>query len=335
VQSIPAAIIFVDSFKRSDPSGQGQSWAVDYYPLRLCEVDHHDSLALINNRDSGLRVDFSLKLGSFIRYKEKPDSTQWNCLAEFDSLRNIQDFRPQYFVIDAFINDDLNGHTLFTPNDLEEEYVWENLVRVISRSHNMKESVFIRLSKPQLRHTGLRRVREYLELPAGNKSTPVEPYTEGFLTSYTVRPAKEYRVDITIFDSPYDTSTGLKQHSGIEMKASSDQVYVAQPFHSIVSGLIERSAILSFKRTTESLLTTIAFTITDTKDNTTTNNPVFHLYITPKWITTVCFLVFVIAGSLLLSFDWKLLKVVGSLALGAAAFIAYRRLPVASGKSGS
>lgn len=340
--NVPALIVFVDSLKKASSEESGaRAWEINYFPLRLCEISRIPSIA---QRPSHARVEFSLKLGQFVRYKSAGTKEQWHSrIAQFDSQRLISATdKPSYFAV--------IGSDLFTTTEsVDVGDDWETMIRFVSQSEQMKNAVFMKLSRPQLRQTRMRRLREFLEIPAPSIVTKdVPPYTEGSLTTYTVRPAREYRIDITIYDSPY-TTTGLGQHSGLEIKSSSDQVYLAQPFHSIVSGLLERSAILSFKRTTEPLLTTLAFTVTDTKDNTTTNNPVLHLYITPYILITLLFLVLVFFGSLSVSLDieafktfasedlahflYAVTKISGSFMLVWAAYIAYKILPKTTARS--
>jgi hypothetical protein len=334
---IPALVVFVDS-QVAPVTFEVQS--VTYYPLRLCKILKVPSSS---DKSDESRLEFDLELGDYVLYDSSQAVGQWHRdIAVLDPLRGMRNAKPTYFAIVADRKFELDHKV-----DLAQR--WESLVTLLARSNQMKDAVFIRLSRPELRDKSLkRRAMEYLDISVENESGFVEPSTEGLLTSYQVQPAKEYRIDITIFDSPFP-STGIGQNSGLQLQASSDQVYLAQPFHTVVSGLVERSAILSFKRTTERLLTTLAFTVTDIKPETTTNNPVMHLYITPRRRILVSFLLLVFFGTFLVSLDvdgirlviddiskahfvFAITKILGSFMVGAAAFLAYQALPSAGAK---
>jgi hypothetical protein len=325
--NVPAVIIFVDSLPKNETD---KELRVNHYPLRLCEISRMPPFADLSTSPPQRRVDLSLKLGDFVYYDGQMGGDQWHQqLAVEDERRKISDSSRRYFVITASDRFRVKNPPL-PPSDK-----WEILTQFVAKSTQMSKAVFLRFG-------------DLMELEESVSHKQVKPYFGGAITAYPVKPAKEYRLDITVFDSPF-TATGLGENSELEIKVSSDQVYVSQPFHSVVSGLVERSTILSCKRTTEALFTTMVFSVTGTQPGTTTNSPVLTLRTKPSVWRLVLFVLFVAVGAVTLSVDidtakwlwieWLQhqqdsvglfvlgLKMMGLLAATSAAFIAYRKLP--------
>jgi hypothetical protein len=197
--NVPAVIIFVDSLPKTETE---KDLRVNHYPLRLCEITRMPPFDDLSNSPRQRRVDLSLKLGEFVYYDSNMPSDQWHLeLAAEDERRKISGSSSRYFVITA--SDRFrNKISTLPPSDK-----WEALTQFISKSTQMSKAVFLRFSD----------LVELEESAVSHKQ--VKPYFGGALTAYPVEPAKEYRLDITVFDSPY-TATGLGENSELEIKSA-------------------------------------------------------------------------------------------------------------------
>jgi hypothetical protein len=266
------------------------------------------------------RVKLFLQLGSYIEYKSSGDFRQWHQhLAVLDATREVKANRAKYFVVP--------GPDVFSTPQAPEQLSWEYLVNAVGHSARFRDSIFLRLSH----------VRSY-----GPRGADVRlgTYREGPRT-YLLRPGQAYQLDFDIFVKP-GAAPSQGQSPIVTLTSSSELITATKPFQSVVSGLVQESAIISCKRTIEETRAALTIEIGEpVKDVVNTPSPVLLLDVSVSRRVLWVFLVLVFLGGLLVSSDkdalgvilpapalWLwLAKFAGSVLLTIAAFMAFRKLP--------
>lgn len=310
LQNKKAVVVFVDV----DESG-----APTYFPLRRLQVlNTEPSIREASPGDLEERVIFSLSLGSFVPYESSEDKGQWHArVASFDESREFREQIPRYFVIPA--SDVFTGRT---PPTLT---AWESLVKCLSKSVKLGSAVF--LSVGRLRKGDQRK-----------SEIPLEEY-KAYGPTYHVLPGNVYKLDLALYEKP----TGMRQ-TQLTLSSSSETLQVNPPFQSVVSGLVQQTAIIACRRTVEETIAVVSIKVREpVKGRVNTPNPVFLLRIGMSRWALVHFVLLVTFGSLFLSVDMDvareafssttpaiaavLIKLLGSGLLAWAAYIAFRKLP--------
>lgn len=313
-------IVFVDT---------GTEKNVAYYPSRYVEIQKTlDVTWSEKSADDRERLYLPLRLGGFVRYN--PDSqsgtSQWHdAVKGFDRIREIEVTppgsadRPKYFVIE--------GKDVFAQSSESSGLAWEDLVSNLAESEKLKKGVFLRLN--HLREHALNKV---VEMKKGDRLI------------YSILPAKEYRLDFSVFEkhSPDETH--------VNVRTTNDILVVDRPFQSVVSGLVERSVLIACKRTIESALVTVNVSVSASEDATKvaqqSPNPIIFLQVSPSKLVLFGFAVSALFGSFLVSADaetvqqlWQafrlpyyasslwLVRSAGAILFAYAAWIGFRKLP--------
>ena len=138
-----------------------------------------------------------------------------------------------------------------------------------------------------------------------------------------------------------------RDETQLSVSCSNELVELDQPSQSIVSGLAEKSALVSCKRTVEDTIAVLTIKLKEpTRGVVNTPRPILHLHISLPGAILWTFVLLVFAGGLFVSADSNLIKeisatsypvalalackIVGSACLARAAHLALRQLP--SGK---
>ena len=308
------AIIFVDE------ASKGQ---FVYYPLRRVRILDGlpaDQAVRLGPRE---RVSLFLELADFIGYAPAHNPMQWNDrITPFDDIRRIQDGKPDYFIIKAI--------DIFTRASVAHLSAWEDVVSNVAKSHDLADAVFLNLENPQGFESGIS-----LALKQGSH-----------VPHYSVSPGEVYRLNMAVYEAK-GRETRLKLTS-----SSDDLVQVNQPFQSVVSGLSQKSARISCRRTTESKFIALGIEVmedssaTDSKNVVNSPNPTLLIKIGFSTSTLLCFLFLVALGAFFVSWDpdfvkeisstekfklWGLAaKAAGAALLALAAWIGFRKLPSAN-----
>ena len=176
--------------------------------------------------------------------------------------------------------------------------------------------------------------------------------------AYQLQTNNIYRVDLRVFDPKRTSGSRYK----IGVRSSSDLIVVSQPFSIALGGPTDHSVLLACKRTLENTLATLEIEIKGIRTGVlegepeessslptevSAAEPVYLLEVSPvKWILPT-FVVLIFLGFLLSNtspeffkeFDfvcyphwWALAcKTLGAMALGGAAYLAFRKLPSGGG----
>jgi hypothetical protein len=304
-----AVIIFVDEATKG---------TYTYYPLRRVRI--LQGLPIKGALTDRERFEIFLELREFVAYAHLNDPTQWNeRIAALDQVRNIRDDKPEFFLIRA--------SDFFTAALVSPLTAWENIVTNISRSHDLANCVFLKLERP----------KEF------DTQKPLQLEGSARIPQYAIRGGEVYSLDLAVYDAK-------RTEARLLLKSSSDDiVQVNQPFQSIVSGLAQKSAIVACRRTIERRLVALSVEVIEespgasTKSIVTSPNPVLLLrVVVPKW-TLALFVILVLFGTFLVSWDSEVVreisdtaafrfwgiaaKSIGASALAIAAWIAFRKLP--------
>jgi hypothetical protein len=308
----------------------GENNEVTYFPVRFVTIGAvRHSVAPISRIPERERIYLPLCLGEFVEYNPNNDKGQWHSsVMGFDALREITGPRPgkpAYFVID--------GSDVFSIPSHSERTAWEDLVSKLSESSGLRDGKFLRVDR--IRHD--------------STESEVDRTLEGKRLVYKLRPAEIYRLDFSVYER-----LAAKTETKISVATSSTELLtIDQPFQSVVSGLVEKSALIACKRTTEKALATISLAISESTEpqsgRINSPSPVLFVRISyPKWVI-ILFVLGIGVGTLLVSVDvetvkellisswgeyhaWTMaLKTVGAILLGGAAWLVFRRLP--SGRS--
>jgi len=313
----PAVVVFVD-FDPKLPTA--------YLPLRRVSIlEVSPPLRPGSTTDPEERIEFFLRLEEYIEYNPAEDFRQWhNALTALDTAREVKGNRARYFVV--------AGRNVFDPPRGQEQLNWENLVKAVAESTRFGDSIFLRLG----------RVAAY---GSGRNDAPLNPYREGRPRTYLLRPGHAYQLDFDVYVKP-GTAALRGRSPKVTVTSSSELIITTKPFQSVVSGLVQQSAIISCKRTIEDTRAALTVEIDEPiPDVVNTPGPVLLLDLSvPRWVV-VGFCILVFLGSLLVSSDketwaelvcsaavWTwLAKIAGSGLLAVAAFMAFRKLPAGQG----
>ncbi len=301
---------------------------VTYFPTRFVTIQQpripEGSISQALERE---RIYLPLRLGRFVEYKPGGDKGQWHEVVKgFDSLREIAGSKPgtpKYFVI--------GGRNQFTALAGSERTAWEDLVSKLSESSGLRAGRFLRIDDIKF---------------ASRESKAVGRIPKGERLAYDLRPAQIYRLDFSVYErSDEKTETKITVTT-----SSSELLTIDQPFQSVVSGLVEKSALIACKRTTEKALATISLAVSESTESqpgkVNSPSPVLFVQISySKWVILL-FLAAIIVGTFLVSLDFETVreylpckphawttafKLVGAGFLACAAWLVFRRLP--SGRS--
>lgn len=305
-------IIYVDQ----DPEKK-----VTYFPVRFVTVHRlEESLGSISRLTERERIHLPLRLEGFVTYEDGKDKMQWHeTVSRFDKVREITE-RPRYFVIP--------GRDGFG-TDSRSLVAWEDLVKKLSESSGLQNGVFLRL--------------DHLKEERGLMGD-VERTLKKDRLVYQLRPARTYRLDFSVFEPP------TRSEREITVKTSAAELLtIDQPHQATVSGLVEKSVLITTKRTIENTLATISVTVKDedgSPKRINSPNPRIYVQISPPIATLIFFLALVFFGSFLASADSDMAKQLfgpdlhlvwlwagkglGALLLVGAAYLAFRRLPSGS-----
>jgi hypothetical protein len=313
-------IVFVDS----DRNGE-----VTYLPLRKATIHSVSSEQGVDACPSPKeRIKLSLQLGNYIEYKDSLDQRQWHeTIRTFDVLREIANGRPKYFVI---VGEDRFAECRHSPS-----VGWEDLVNAISKSNEFPDATFMRLSH----------IKEY----GGRSASDAPREYRGDRLFYLFRPAKIYRLDLSLFERA-GSSRGPGDAATLEVRASArDSLEIDQPHQSVVSGLAERSVLITCKRSIEDAITTI--TIRSERKGSSeilvnSPSPTIFVKIGVSRLILIGFVLLVFLGGFAVSIDTSLVKeswipqisnwpitftffakTAGAAMLATAAFLAFRKLP--------
>ena len=313
-------IIFVDSDRKG---------GFTYFPLRkatIHSVSHEQGVAEPPSPKE--KITLSLRLGDYVEYKESSDEQQWHeTIKTFDVLREIVNDKPKYFVI--------GGGDRFPSCQHSPSVGWEDLVHAISKSKEFPEAIFMRLSH----------IKGY----GGRSESDVTRKHKGDRLFYFLRPANIYRLDLSLFERA-DSTRGPGEEATLEVKTSArDSLEVDQPHQSVVSGLAERSVLITCKRSIEDVLTTI--TIRSERKSSSEKlvnspSPTLFVRVAVSPLILAGFVLLVFLGGFAVSIDTSLIKeswipqisnwpltstffskAAGAAMLAGAAFLAFRKLP--------
>ena len=314
-EGMEAVVVFVDIDNNK---------LATYFPLRFVRVLKPISA---NDDDGSLgpgeRVNLALLLGDFVEYTDMPDERKWHSLvSRFDERRNFQNGTPTYFVIQA--------PNIFLRSERTTLMAWEAIVTAVSKSAKLRDAVFLRLN--------------HLKTIDPSRADPkLLPYSR-LRRMYEVRPAQVYELNLAVFEHPRGTP---RDETQLSVSCSNELVELDQPSQSIVSGLAEKSALVSCKRTVEDTIAVLTIKLKEpTRGVVNTPRPILHLHISLPGAILWTFVLLVFAGGLFVSADSNLIKeisatsypvalalackIVGSACLARAAHLALRQLP--SGK---
>ncbi len=307
-----AVVVFVDM----DPNK-----VATYVPLRRVNIlELTPTLVADPTYNPEERVKLFLRIGSYIEYQSSGDFRQWHqLLAALDAAREVKAGRAKYFVVP--------GPDVFGIPQAPEQLSWEYLVNAVAHSTRFSDSIFLRLSH----------VHFY---GRGQAEVTLGAYREG-PRAYSLRPGQAYQLDFDVFVKP-GAAPSQGQSPIVMLTSSSEVITATKPFQSVVSGLVQESAILSCKRTIEETRAALTMEIGEpVKDVVNTPSPVLLLDVSVSRRVLWVFLILVFLGGLLVSSDkdalgvilpnpalWLwLAKFVGSVLLTIAAFMAFRKLP--------
>jgi hypothetical protein len=296
-----------------------------YVPLRWVNIlETIPPLVSDRGHDPEDRVQFFLQIGSYVEYKMSASFRQWHAdLSPLDAARDVTGGGARYFVV--------SGPNIFPSPQASDLLRWENLVTAVSQSSRFSNAIFLRLD--HLRSYGRKQAEVHLS-----------PYHHG-RRSYPLTPGQAYQLDFDVFANPHATRS-QKDSGVVTLTCSSELVEITKPFQSVVSGLVQQSAILSCKRTIEETRAALSIEIREPIEAVVnTANPVLLLEMGVSGRKLLAFLVCVFLGGLLVSSDkeamaaifcspalWAwLAKFVGSAFLTGAAYLAFRKLPSGQG----
>jgi hypothetical protein len=311
-----AVVVFVDM----DPQA-----LATYVPLRWVNIlEILPPLVSDRGYDPEERVKFFLEIGNYVEYQRSEGFRQWHQhLSSLDANREVKAGRATYFVV--------SGPNIFSAPQASGLLSWENLVTSVSHSSRFRDAIFLRLNH----------LRTYGEEQA---EIPLCSYSHG-PRSYLLRPGQAYQLDFDVFANPKATRS-QKDSGVVTLTCSSELVEVTKPFQSVVSGLVQQSVILSCKRTIEETGAALSVEIGEPVEGVVnTPSPVLFLQMSISRSTLWTFVVLVFLGGLLVSLDKEtmatiscspalfiwLAKLLGSVCLARAAFLAFRKLPSGQG----
>jgi hypothetical protein len=295
-----------------------------YYALRRVRVLRGLPADVEKRLADRERAAIVLELHDFVEYASTKNPRQWHDrISAFDGARNIRDGKPEYFVIET--------QDIFTKASVTQLSAWEDVATNLAQSHDLANATFLNIEHPQNFES---------QVPLTLESSRNAP-------QYRVRPGQAYRLNIAIYDNK-GRETRLKLAS-----SSDDLVQVNQPFQSVVSGLSQKSALISCKRSIENRSVFLSVQVEEDSTQQASNstvtapNPTLLLRVEVPWRTLITFFLLVAVGAFFVSWDpdlikelsctphiktWGLIaKGVGAIALAFAAWIGFRKLPAVSG----
>jgi hypothetical protein len=312
-----AVIIFVDS------DGKG---TFAYFPLRRVRIyDVLPELSGVTPPSLNERIKLSLQLEDYVQYQDASAAKRWDELVQrFDVEREISENRPRYFVI--------GGEDNFAKCPHSPSIAWEDLVEAVCKSNGFPEAVFLRLG--------------HLKGYGRDSMWDVHRKYEGDRLVYRLRPGQSYRLDLSIFENPA-ASASSGEGTSLHVNASAtDSLVVDQSHQSFVSGLDERSALITCKRSIENVITTVSIRTEQegvSRKIVNSPSPTLFVRIAVSWWVLLFFIICVFVGSFAVSIDTGLVKeswindwpvtttfvakTIGAALLTLAAYLAFRRLP--------
>jgi hypothetical protein len=153
-------------------------------------------------------------------------------------------------------------------------------------------------------------------------------------------------LNLSVFEK-FTANVLAGKETKLEVSTSAKDILAAdQPFQSVVSGLAEKSTLISCKRTIEHIVATITVRVDHQKSSSAlvnSPNPSIFVRISVSIWTLAAFLACVFVGGLAVSIDTDLIRELsiwcqpatlallvkgfGALLLAVAAFLAFRKLP--------
>lgn len=299
---------------------------VTYFPLRrvkICNVSVE--AGTIKPPAARERVAMSLLLQEFVDYSGEDGVRKWHQrVQKFDDQRHIVNGIPRYFVVPGADEFPPCGHSL--------SLGWEDLVDSVSKSSNFQDAIFVRLD----------------HIRPADSDEEIHQQVDRRLV-YQLRPGSMYRLDLSVFEKFTKEAPGGKATTITISASDKDALGTDKPFQSIVSGLAEKSSLISCKRTIEDIVATIGVNVESDKTSgpvVNSPNPTLFVRISVSGGILAAFVVCIILGSFGVAVDkdivaqvlntwhadfWTLvIKGAGALLLAVAAFLVFRKLP--SGK---
>jgi len=299
---------------------EGADGKFTYFPLRRVNIVAWQPL-ISSDTVARERRKFSLKLGDFTAYADTNNAGQWHQpISEYDHLREIKANKPSFFIIQA--------RDIFSSIRVPLATAWEDLVVNVSKSNSLAQANFVRIDCPK-------------DIDS-NTDLPLKPSFD--TCSYVLQPGSSARLNFAIYNRAGNRETK------VELKSSAEDLFtVNQPFQSVVSGVVEKSAYIACKRTVEDRTAVLTMEVAgDPNDLSVVNSPSPILIIKTSvsrnkvWL----FLALVLFGAFLVSWDPKLVKqlwetshpkilglsvkLLGAALLTWAAWLAFRKLPSGS-----
>ena len=300
---------------------EGADGKFTYFPLRRVNIVGWQPLISSSDTVGRERRKFSLELGDFIAYADTNNPGQWHQpISEYDPLREIKGSRTSFFVIQA--------RDIFSSIRVPLATAWEDLVVNVSNSNSLAQANFVRIDCPK-------------DVDS-NTDLPLKPSFDA--CAYVLQPGSSSRLNFAIYNRDGNRETK------VELKSSAEDLFtVNQPFQSVVSGVVEKSAYIACKRTVEDRTAVLTMEVAgDPNDLNVVNspNPILIIKTSVPRKKVWLFLALVLLGAFLVSWDpelvkqlWEtshpkilglLVKLLGAVSLTGAAWLAFRKLPSGS-----